>query len=110
MTKILLMGLGRWGANHVRVLKSLPIELYVSDLAEKNFEVAAKVGVTRDRFSTEQNATILRAAMDHPDPLSRESGCQGFAGLLYHGSRARQRQAQALHPPSDQRRASGGRG
>jgi predicted dehydrogenase len=52
MTKILLMGLGRWGANHVRVLKSLPIDLYVCDLHEKHFEAAQKVRVARDRFST----------------------------------------------------------
>jgi UDP-N-acetylglucosamine 3-dehydrogenase len=52
MTKILLMGLGRWGANHVRALKSLPIELFVSDLREQQFEVAQKVGVARDHFST----------------------------------------------------------
>src|SRR4051794_15107054 len=52
MTKILLMGLGRWGANHVRMLKSLPIELFVADLMPKNFEAARKVGVTDDHLST----------------------------------------------------------
>jgi len=52
MTKILLMGLGRWGANHVRVLKSLPIELFVADLLPKNFEAARKVGVADDHLST----------------------------------------------------------
>lgn len=29
--RILLIGLGRWGANHLRVLQSMPIELYVAD-------------------------------------------------------------------------------
>src|SRR5947209_8555565 len=29
--RILLVGLGRWGANHLRVLQSMPIELYVAD-------------------------------------------------------------------------------
>jgi predicted dehydrogenase len=29
--RILLIGLGRWGANHLRVLQSLPIELFVAD-------------------------------------------------------------------------------
>lgn len=46
------MGLGRWGANHVRVLKSLPIELFVSDINPKSYEVAKKVGVAEDHFST----------------------------------------------------------
>ena len=53
MTKILLMGLGRWGANHVRVLKSLPIELFVADAQPKQFDVARKVGVTDDHLSTD---------------------------------------------------------
>jgi len=29
--RILLIGLGRWGANHLRVLQSLPIELFVAE-------------------------------------------------------------------------------
>jgi predicted dehydrogenase len=31
MKRILLIGVGRWGVNHLRVLKSLPIELFVAD-------------------------------------------------------------------------------
>jgi predicted dehydrogenase len=31
LKRILLIGLGRWGANHLRVLQSMPIELYVAD-------------------------------------------------------------------------------
>ena len=29
--RILLIGAGRWGANHLRILKSMPIELFVAD-------------------------------------------------------------------------------
>src|SRR5260370_34112405 len=29
--RILLIGLGRWGANHLRVLQSMPIELFVAE-------------------------------------------------------------------------------
>src|SRR5262249_36629513 len=29
--RILLIGLGRWGANHLRVLQSLPVDLYVAE-------------------------------------------------------------------------------
>ena len=32
MTKILLLGLGRWGANHLRNLNNLPVELYVAEV------------------------------------------------------------------------------
>ena len=51
MTKILLLGLGRWGANHVRVLKSLPIELFVSDVQPRQFDIARKVGVADDHLT-----------------------------------------------------------
>src|SRR5579864_8089160 len=30
--RILLIGLGRWGVNHLRILQSIPIELFVADL------------------------------------------------------------------------------
>ena len=34
MKRILLIGIGRWGVNHLRVLKSMPIELFVADRHE----------------------------------------------------------------------------
>jgi predicted dehydrogenase len=82
MTKILLMGLGRWGANHVRVLKSLPIELFVSDINPKSYEVAKKVGVAEDHFSTNykdfaprvDGVVVVTPAQSH-FPL-----CQEFLG------------------------------
>jgi hypothetical protein len=33
--RILLVGIGRWGANHLRILKSTPIELFVADHHEQ---------------------------------------------------------------------------
>jgi predicted dehydrogenase len=35
MKRILLIGLGRWGTNHLRLLKSMPVELFVSDLDQR---------------------------------------------------------------------------
>ncbi|MBO0695110.1 MAG: Gfo/Idh/MocA family oxidoreductase, partial [Verrucomicrobia bacterium] len=32
---VLLIGVGRWGINHLRVLKSMPIELFVADHHEE---------------------------------------------------------------------------
>lgn len=61
MTKILLLGLGRWGANHVRVLKSLPIELFVADTQPKQFDVARKAGVAEDHLSTNYRDFAERA-------------------------------------------------
>jgi predicted dehydrogenase len=51
--KILLLGIGRWGANHLRVLHSLPIELYVSELDGKRLEAARKLGIPEDHLSTQ---------------------------------------------------------
>ena len=52
MTKILLLGLGRWGVNHLRVLHSLPVELFVSDVRPKQLEAAHKLGIAESRLST----------------------------------------------------------
>jgi UDP-N-acetylglucosamine 3-dehydrogenase len=38
--RILLIGVGRWGANHLRVLKSMPIELFVADHHEERLSSA----------------------------------------------------------------------
>jgi UDP-2-acetamido-3-amino-2,3-dideoxy-glucuronate N-acetyltransferase len=40
MKRILLIGMGRWGANHLRVLKSMPIELFVAEHDEKRLNLA----------------------------------------------------------------------
>ena len=52
MTKILLIGLGRWGANHLRNLHSLPVELYVAETDPKRLEAARKLGIPENRLST----------------------------------------------------------
>src|SRR5262249_34027513 len=38
--RILLIGIGRWGTNHLRVLKSMPIELFVADHHEERLSSA----------------------------------------------------------------------
>ncbi len=52
MTKILLLGLGRWGANHLRNLNNLPIELYVAEVGDKQLEPARKLGIPAERLTT----------------------------------------------------------
>ena len=52
MTKILLLGLGRWGANHLRNLNNLPVELYVAEVGEKQLEPARKLGLPAERLTT----------------------------------------------------------
>src|ERR1051325_10197944 len=50
--KILLLGIGRWGANHLRVLKSLPVELFVAELDKKRLDSARALGVDEQHLST----------------------------------------------------------
>src|SRR3984957_13487329 len=50
--KILLLGLGRWGVNHLRNLHSLPIELYVAEVGEKQLEPARKLGIPTERLTS----------------------------------------------------------
>ncbi len=53
MTKILLLGLGRWGANHLRNLNNLPIELYVAEVGDIQLEPARKLGLPAERLTTD---------------------------------------------------------
>ena len=53
MTKILLIGLGRWGVNHLRNLHALPLELYVAELDPKRLEPARKLGLPENRLATD---------------------------------------------------------
>jgi len=53
MTKILLLGLGRWGVNHLRNLKAMPVELYVAEVDAKRLEPARKLGLPEARLTTD---------------------------------------------------------
>ena len=53
MTKILLLGLGRWGVNHLRNLHSLPIELSVAEVDSKRLEPARKLGLPEARLTAD---------------------------------------------------------
>src|SRR6266404_6960822 len=53
MKRILLIGLGRWGANHLRILKSMPIELFVAEHDEKRLTSAE---IPEDRRSNHARA------------------------------------------------------
>jgi len=60
MTKVLLLGLGRWGANHLRNLNNLPIELYVAEVGEKQLEPARKLGIPAERMTTNYKDFIAK--------------------------------------------------
>jgi len=77
--KILLLGIGRWGANHLRVLKSLPVELFVAELDKKRLDSARALGVDDQHLSTNyrdfveriDGAVVVTPAPSHFD-LCRE--------------------------------------
>jgi UDP-N-acetylglucosamine 3-dehydrogenase len=53
MTRVLLLGLGRWGVNHLRNLNSMPVELCVAEVDSKRLEPARKLGVSEARLFTD---------------------------------------------------------
>ena len=52
MTKVLLLGLGRWGVNHLRNLHSMPVDLFVAEVGAKQLEPARKLGLPDSRLTT----------------------------------------------------------
>jgi len=62
--KILLVGLGRWGEKHLRVLTELGHEVWVADLAEERRAVAVRAGVSPARAVAD-----FRSALPHVDAV-----------------------------------------
>jgi UDP-N-acetylglucosamine 3-dehydrogenase len=77
--KVLLCGVGRWGLNHLRVLHSLPVELFVCDTDARRLEPARSLGISESRLTTDlakfsgqvDAAVIVTPAQTH-FPLGRE--------------------------------------
>ncbi len=49
----MLLGVGRWGANHLRNLNGLPIELYVVEADSKRLDQGRKLGLPESRLGTD---------------------------------------------------------
>lgn len=75
MTKVLLIGLGRWGVNHLRNLHSMPVELFVAETGDRRLEPARKLGLPPERLTTDYRqfiekvdcAVIVTPAQTHFD-------------------------------------------
>ena len=68
---LLLLGIGRWGSNHLRVLQSLPIELFVADTEIKRLESARAAGLESSHLTTQYRdfaATVDAAVVVTPAP------------------------------------------
>ncbi len=71
MVKVLLVGVGRWGTNHLRVLTSLPVDLYVADLRDDHLSRARALGVPETHLATDPAKFVPRvdaAAVVIPGP------------------------------------------
>src|SRR6185295_14986410 len=85
MPRILQVGTGRWGQNHLRVLRSLDVELFVSDMRPEAFDACcASLEVPRDHFSTDPRALLpevdavdIVTPADSHHPLVKEALSQG---------------------------------
>jgi len=62
--KVLLVGLGRWGEQHLRVLGDLGVELWVADISAERRAFAVKAGVAAARAVED-----FRQAMPHVDAV-----------------------------------------
>ena len=80
MIKILLLGIGRWGANHLRVLNSLPIELFVVDQDPKRLESAEKLGIPESHLGSDHTrfASRVDAAVNVTPAQSHFPLCTEF--------------------------------
>jgi predicted dehydrogenase len=78
--KVLLIGIGRWGANHLRVLHSLPVELFVSELDPKRLDTARKLGIADSHLAGDyrQFAAQVDAAVVVTPAPSHFALCRQF--------------------------------
>src|SRR5260370_42561670 len=79
--RILLIGLGRWGVNHLRILKSMPVELFVSDVDQQRIN---SVGLSDDHWSTNPRtlfSQIVAAVVVTPSP-AHFTTCREFLQML----------------------------
>ena len=68
---VLLVGLGRWGANHLRILRSLPVALYCADTDQARLDALVKSGFPAERTARDADAFLDRidaAVLATPGP------------------------------------------
>lgn len=80
MLKVLLLGIGRWGSNHLRVARQLAIELFVADPADAALAAARKAGVPADHLSSDPFAfkSAIDAVAIATPAQSHFDLCRGF--------------------------------
>ena len=56
--RILQVGTGRWGTNHMRVLRNLGVDLYIAELSESERQRCLGEGVPQDHITADLNEFI----------------------------------------------------
>jgi UDP-N-acetylglucosamine 3-dehydrogenase len=74
--RVLLVGMGRWGEKHLRVLTELGVELWVAELSEERRAFAVKAGVAPARAVAD-----YRAALPHVDAVDLVTPADSHLGL-----------------------------
>lgn len=108
--KLLLIGVGRWGVNHLRILHSLPIELYVAESDDGRLQQAQKLGLPQTHLFTHYQditaqvdaAVVVTPAASHY-ALCREFLDAGKDVLVEKPIALRSEQARELAELADQR-------
>src|SRR5262249_12756940 len=69
--RVLLIGLGRWGEKHLRVLTELGVEVWAADVSAERREFAVKAGVAAARVLTDFRDALGRGdAVDLVPPAA----------------------------------------
>jgi UDP-N-acetylglucosamine 3-dehydrogenase len=69
--KILQIGIGRWGANHLRVLSNLPVELYIAEISEPARQKCLEQGIAQDHITDNYRDYLdIVSAVDVVTPAS----------------------------------------
>jgi predicted dehydrogenase len=75
---LLLVGLGRWGEKHLRVLRDLPVRLWVADVAPERREGALRQGVAPARVVADYREALPR--VDAVDVVTATDSHRAIAG------------------------------
>ena len=106
--KTLLIGLGRWGEKHLRVLTELGAEVWVADVSEERRAFAVKAGVDPRRVVDDHRAALPH--VDAVDLVTPADSHLALAGECLRAGRAAWRKSTStiragMTSPSDASRA-----
>ncbi len=69
--KIMLIGTGRWGTNHLRVLKNLNVDLYVAEISASERKKCLEAGIQKDHLTGDYRDFLdMVSAVDVVTPAS----------------------------------------